>query len=234
MALCSFQYGKNKIYYQLILTKRKTLEIAVHPDKSIVVKAPQNKKLNEIKEKVKNKVRWIQKQIHYFNQFEPRTPKKSYISGSSHLYLGKRYRLKIEKSKSDSVLLKNGYFYISSKNTKPENIKNLLTHWYEKKAVFYFNDLFQQAWKSFKQNHLPQPTIKIKKMKTRWGSLSSKGSLSLNLDLIQTPKDCIEYVIIHELCHLVHYNHNRDFYNLLAQSLPNWLKLKHKLELALA
>ena len=71
-------------------------------------------------------------------------------------------------------------------------------------------------------------------MKTRWGSLSTKGTMTLNLDLIRTPRECLEYVIIHELCHLTCRYHDAAFYGLLEKHLPDWKQRKHKLELALA
>ena len=75
--------------------------------------------------------------------------------------------------------------------------------------------------------------MKIMQLKKRWGSLSKNGTLTLNRDLIKAPKECIEYVIIHELCHLEHHNHGPEFYRLLERSLPDWVKRKHKLEMAL-
>ena len=77
------------------------------------------------------------------------------------------------------------------------------------------------------------PNLKVKKMEKRWGSLSAKGQLTLNTKLIQTPKECIEYVVIHELCHLIHHDHGTEYYKLLDRALPDWMKRKHKLEMAL-
>ena len=70
-------------------------------------------------------------------------------------------------------------------------------------------------------------------MDKRWGSLSAKGQLTLNVNLIHTPKECIEYVVIHELFHLIHYNHGTEFYKLLDRTMPDWMKRKHKLEMSL-
>ena len=93
--------------------------------------------------------------------------------------------------------------------------------------------IFDGCWENFKKGDLSKPNLKLQKMEKRWGSLSDKGQLTLNINLIQTPKECIEYVVIHELCHLIYHNHGIEFYKLLEHTLPDWMKRKYKLEMAL-
>ena len=230
---CTIRYGKTKIDYELLMMKRKSLEIAVHPDKSVWVKAPADSTLEAIEEKIRKRFRWIERQIAYFEQFEPRTPGRRYLGGESHWYLGRRYRLKIELSDKDRLLLKNGYFFIESMSREPEYIKVLMDSWYRERAKIYLSKIFDECWDGFKKKNLNKPVLKLQKMDKRWGSLSAKGRLTLNVDLIQTPKECIEYVVIHELCHLIHHNHGAEFYKLLDRTMPDWVKRKHKLEMAL-
>ena len=230
---CTISYGKTEIDYELLMMNRKSLEIAVHPDKSVVVKAPQSSTLEAIEEKIKKKARWIKHQIAYFNQFDPRTPNRKYVGGESHLYLGRKYRLKIEVSNKDKVLLKNGYFCIEATSSKPDHIQQLMEAWYRRRAKMYLSKNFDDCWEGFKKGDLNKPNLKLQKMDKRWGSLSGKGQLTLNVNLIQTPKECIEYVVIHELCHLIHHNHGTEFYKLLDRTLADWMKRKHKLEMAL-
>ncbi|MDE2953075.1 MAG: M48 family metallopeptidase, partial [Gemmatimonadota bacterium] len=109
-----------------------------------------------------------------------------------------------------------------------------LEEWYRSKANIYFSRVFEECWHPFHKKRIDKPTLKIRNMKTRWGSLSRKGNLTLNLGLIKAPRECIEYVVIHELCHLFHPNHGAEFYNLLELMLPDWIKRKHKLEMALS
>lgn len=229
----SITYGGGEIPFQISFSKRKSLEISVHPDKSVFVKAPEGTERLAIEEKVKKRARWIKRQIRYFDQFDPRTPSRKYVSGESHLYLGKKYRLKIEQGSENNILLKNGFFMATTDSSKPDNIEAILNKWYRSKANFYLTKSFEECWSKFKLNDASKPTVKIKKLKKRWGSLSKNKKLTLNLDLIKVPKECIEYVIIHELCHLVHHNHSPEFYRLLERSLPDWVKRKHKLEMAL-
>lgn len=230
---CTISYGKTEIDYELLIMSRKSLEIAVHPDKSVVVKAPANSTLEAIEEKVKKRARWIKRQIAYFNQFDPRTPERKYVGGESHLYLGRKYRLKIAASDTSQVLLKNGYFLITASSTQPDHIRQLMDSWYRGRAKIYLSKVFDDCWHGFKKSDLDKPNLKLQKMDKRWGSLSDKAQLTLNVNLIQTPKECVEYVIIHELCHLIHHNHGAEFYKLLDNTMPDWMKRKHKLEMAL-
>ena len=230
---CTISYGKTEIDYELLRCHRKSLEIAVHPDESVVVKAPSNSTLEAIEEKIKKRARWIKRQIAYFKQFDPRTPDRKYVGGESHLYLGRKYRLKIGISDKDKMLLKNGYFYIETTSDQPDQIKKLMDSWYRRRAKIYLSKVFDDCWEDFKKGDLNKPDLKLQKMDKRWGSLSGKGQLTLNANLIQTPKECIEYVIIHELCHLIHHNHGTGFYKLLDRTIPDWIKRKHKLEMAL-
>ena len=229
----SITYGGGEIPFQISFSKRKSLEISVNPDKSVFVKAPEGTERLAIEEKVKKRARWIKRQIRYFDQFDPRTPSRKYVSGESHLYLGKKYRLKIAQGSENNILLKNGFFMTTTDRSKPENIEAILNEWYRSKANLYLTKSFEECWAKFKLNDASKPTVKIMKLKKRWGSLSKNKTLTLNLDLIKAPKECIEYVIIHELCHLVHHNHSPEFYRLLERSLPDWVKRKHKLEMAL-
>ena len=226
------KYGSSFFEYDLLTASRKTLEISVYPDCSIVVKAPQDSENEVIESKILKRMKWIIKQINYFRQFQPKTPEPRYIAGETHHYLGNQYRLKINKSSIESVKLTNGYFHINYKQEKStEIIKSLLENWYNVKAAKHFDESLNRCWNLFKDDNLIKPTISIRKMKNRWGSHTSDGKINLNLNLIRAPKDCIDYVMIHELCHLVYNNHSQKFYNLLESKIPNWQKIKHKLEL---
>ncbi len=229
----SITYGRDEIAFDVVHLKRKTLEIAVHPDKSVVVKAPLGSDSAEVVHKVRKRAGWIHRQMLYFEQFEPKTPPRRYVSGESHLYLGRKYRLKVRKSLTSQVVLKGGYFHIQAPTLSPDHVQQLLEAWYFQKASACFQAVFHQCWETFRNHAVAKPGLKIRKMKARWGSLSTNGRLTLNPDLIKAPRECIEYVVIHELCHLSHRRHDAAFYKLLDRCLPDWVQRKHKLELAL-
>lgn len=231
----SFVYGKQNINFSILYVDRKTMEIAVFPDASIVIKAPQQTIYEEIEKRVKKRARWICKQISYFRQFEPRTSPRQYLGGETHLYLGKQYRLKVKYGSNEEVKLQRGYFQVTTINkSNSDDTRKLLDDWYSEKAQVRFHECFQRCIDRFSRYSTNRPDLHIRRMKTRWGSLSKKGTLTLNVDLIRAPLECIEYVITHELCHLKYYDHSKKFYQLLEKVMPDWEKRKHKLEVVLA
>lgn len=230
----TFDYGKEQIQFSVLYSARKTLGIEVHPDGNVLVKAPIGTDPAEIQKRVYKRIRWIQRQQHYFRQFDPRTPGRQYVGGETHLYLGRQFRLKIHKGSQDSVKLIRGYFRVELNNLPDSDwIKYLLNRWYAEKAAARFNENFDRCWPYFDKLNLTKPGLQIRHMRKRWGSLSKKGMLTLNTDLIRAPVACIEYVVTHELCHIQFHNHSPDFYRLLEKVMPDWEKRKQKLELAL-
>jgi predicted metal-dependent hydrolase len=227
-------YGSEKIEFGYCHVDRKTLEIAVHPNQSVIVKAPLGTEADEIYRRVVRRARWIIKQKNFFRQFEPRTPVRCYVGGETHLYLGKRHRLKIKKGRKNQIKLLRGYFEIQVKGpVSSEKIKSLLDEWYVRKIAGKFREAFDRCWVPFKKQSVTQPKLQIKRLKKRWGSLSARGTLTLNTDLIRAPRECIDYVITHELCHLQCKDHGPKFYKLLGKLVHDWEKRKRKLELTL-
>lgn len=234
MVAGSVIYGKESIDFNVLHVVRKTLAIEVRPDGGVVVKAPMGTDLAEIRKIIGKRARWINTQQRYFKQFEPRPPERQYIGGETHLYLGRQYRLRICQGSRDSVKLAKGFFLVEAKGLiDPETIRVLLDKWYMEKAAITFRDSILRCWPNFAKLGLTEPRLQIRKMKKRWGSLSKGGLLTLNPDLIRAPKECIDYVITHELCHLQCHDHSSNFYGLLERLMPDWEKRKHKLELAL-
>jgi predicted metal-dependent hydrolase len=157
-----------------------------------------------------------------------------HINGETHLYLGKQYRLKLAQGDENSVKLSRGFFHVTLRDEpNPERAKKLLTKWYSDKASRQFNDSLERCWPRFTRFEFPKPAISIKRMQKRWGSLSDNGTVTLNTNLVKAPKECIDYVVIHELCHLKYRDHSPEFYKLLNAVIPAWEKVKHKLELGM-
>lgn len=231
----SITYGTTIIEYDLKYSDRKTLGIKVHPDNKVDVIAPTESTKSKIKEKVRSKAHWILKQQEYFISFRPLTPPRKYISGETHLYLGKQYRLKIRISKEEVVKLIGGNIvvYTPIKSDK-EKIRSQLNQWYESKAIKHFDTIFNKWIIIYPTNISKNPSLELKWMKKRWGSCNQKGKIKLNIELIKAPKPCIEYVVVHEICHLTYLNHSKDFYKLLDKNYPNWRKIKTRLEYFMA
>lgn len=223
-------YGKSKIDFNIRYSDRKTLGITVNPDLSVIVKAPENATKEKIFEIVEKRASWILEQKRYFLSFEPRSKDYLYKSGESHYYLGRQYLLKLEEGDKEKVLFSGRYLVVNTKDKSRENIKALLEAWYRERAKIKFAEITEPLIEQFKQYDVEPKSMYIKQMKLRWGSCSAKGNIILNPELIKAPKACIEYVIIHELCHLVHRNHTKAFFALQSREMPDWEKWKTKLE----
>jgi hypothetical protein len=231
---CAIVYGKQEISFETVPARRKTMEIAVHPDGKVVVKSPPGLSLDEVRQRVLNRARWISRQIAWFQQFQPRTPPRQYVSGETHLYLGRQYRLKLISGDRNHVRLERGRFVVTCRGeASPEKVRRLLDGWYLEKARMKFAESLDLCFSPFQRMGCKKPSLRIRRMKTRWGSLSHSGAMTLNRELIRAPRECIDYVITHELCHLKHKNHSPAFYRLLEQAMPDWEKRKHRLELAM-
>lgn len=228
-------YGSHVLEYRLRFSNRKTLEIAVHPDQSIEAVAPKGTPPENIDPILHRSARWIMRQRRYFEQFTPRTPPRRYISGETHLYLGRQYRLKIINSKQTGIKLKAGRIMLMTPCPADTNQnRNLLTAWHKQRASVKYPERLQQIYPAFRRYGVTLPKLAIRPLTRRWGSMSANGRMTLNLDLIRAPTACIDYVIAHELCHLVHHHHNAAFFELLEHVMPDWKKRKEKLEHALA
>lgn len=234
----SVQFGSKQIDFSLVYSERKSLGITVFPDKSVTVKAPYDASIDKIKEKVKAKAPWILKQQNFFLSFEPRKAENTYVSGESILYLGRQYRLNITeigKKESEQVKLRGQFLEVFVHDKK--RTKQLVKVWYQQKATIRLKEIAIPLIASFCQRHqleVSQVKLILRDMKVRWGSCTSKGKIILNPILIKAPKGCIEYVIVHELCHLIHYNHSQKFIHLQEKEMPDWKKWKMILEKLLA
>lgn len=226
------QFGSKIIDFRLEFSNRKTLGITVTPEMEVIVKAPADAPMDKIKEKVKGKAAWIIKQQSYFLGFYPKTPPKRYVSGETHLYMGRQYRLKVIDSDMSYVKLKGKFIEVAV--AKKGDVKQLLNDWYLEHAEQKFKEIAQPHISNFKKYQVEPEGIVLRQMPTRWGSCTPKGKIILNPELIKAPKGCIEYVIVHELCHLIHHDHTQRFIELQSKEFPKWEKWKQKLEMLLA
>lgn len=225
------RYGTTVIHYSVSISDRKTLAIEVHPDLSVRVIAPKNSSTKDIKEKILKRAKWIRKHQQYFEEFLPRTPKREYVSGESHYYLGRRYVLRVRKSDKPSVKLRGPDLLVLVKNPNDtSSVKLLLAGWYYKHAQTRFQKSLTDALSKFRSYKMEMPPIFIRRMPKRWGSCTSSGRIILNPEIIKAPGKCIDYVVTHELCHLIHPNHGRAFHELQNKVMPGWKKWKLRLE----
>ena len=225
------QFGRSRIDYTLVRQSRKSMRIEVHPTASVCVLAPEEASAEKVKEKVTQKAPWILKQQEYFLSFHPFTAPREYIGGETHLYLGKQYKLKLVTASTSSVKLQGGQLVvITPDKTNKTQIEKQIKAWYKAKATAYFHRLLKNSMTYLNGYDIELPILSLRWMSKRWGSCSPSGKIILNTELIKAPRRCIEYVIVHELCHLIEPNHSRKFFTLLDTVYPDWPKLKEQLE----
>lgn len=224
-------FAGQRIAFRLRRSARLTMAITVRPDLSIVVAAPRGAALDTIKAKVRKRAVWICRQRNFFADFLPPVPPRQYVSGETHRYLGRQYRLKIVPANLDAVKLKGRYLTVQVKGQPvAARVKSLLDEWFLSRARERFSRCLAEG--AARLGHrLPKiPRLRLRRMAKRWGSWTQHGGIWLNPDLVKAPASCIEYVVVHELCHAVHGNHGRAFYDLLRRVMPDWETRKARLE----
>lgn len=229
----SFTYGEERITCCRLPRKQndKGILIKVRPDCCVEVNAPVDADDQEVIQAVKKRGRWIYRKLREFRKQQAFITPRKYISGESHYYLGKQYVLKVIKTSTEKqgTKLIRGSIEVRLKEYDPEKTKLLLHEWYKARAKEFFNKrldilLDKTLWVTHR------PAIRILTMKTQWGSCSPKGNLTLNPLLVRAPRECIDYVILHELCHIAEHNHSERFYKLQNQIMPGWEKYKKILD----
>jgi len=227
-------YGSKSIEYKLSFAARKSLGIKVMPDGLVAVIAPLDTSIIAINKKVKSKANWILKQQAFFHSYKPHTPERKYVNGETHLYLGRQYKLQIVQDNFNEVKVHRGIMKIIAKKIDSAYLEKIIKEWYKQKAIILFEEVVLSSLEKFTKYKIEKPVLEIRAMQKRWGSCTKSGKIILNTELIKAPKGSIEYVVIHELCHLIHHNHNQKFYDLQNTLSPHWEKWKEKLEHALS
>lgn len=221
-------YGASVIAYEIEYCPRKTLGIVVQPDGSVLLKAPMDASQEQLQKRVRRRAAWILRQQRYFADFGEPMPERKYISGESHLYLGRQYMLRVVIDKHNHVEYHQNILEVHCR--KQSNASKVLQQWYLERAEIKLREYATPLVERFKAHGIKPKEITLRQMDKRWGYCTSDGNITLNPDIIRAPRACIEYVITHELCHLIHRNHTKAFYALLCQEMPLWERYKNRLE----
>ncbi|MHB0960109.1 MAG: M48 family metallopeptidase [Pirellulaceae bacterium] len=226
----AIQFGRKRIEFQLLYSARKTLAIDVHPDLSVVVTAPEDTDDSAVEQKLHKRAAWIIQQQRFFENYLPPLPLRRYVSGESHRYLGRQYRLRVHKGDEEAVKMARGQINVFLTDPlKKGRVRTLVVGWFRRRAEVIFGELFNAMVAKSERQGIAAESFEIRRMKNRWGSCTPEGRILLNPDLIIAPKMCIEYVIVHELCHLKEHNHSTGFYRLLQSMMPEWEQRRERL-----
>ena len=213
--------------YELVRSKIKNMYILIRNGK-VIVKVPKAISDNRIRNFINSKEEWINKKL---KEFEKKSFKeKSYVSGEVFKVLGNDYTLNIEYGDFEkaSVNLNNGYINICvSENCETVKIKELIEKMYYKIALMIV-DKSVNMWKNILK--IAPDVVVIKKLKTAWGKCNSKGKITINPDLMKYDQRVIDYVVLHEFCHLRYMNHSKDFWNMVSKYMPDYKLLRNELK----
>lgn len=204
--------------------KRKTLGLVVERDKSVVVLAPKGTTDSTIELFVEKKKFWLFEKINHSPKFGEPKPEAPFISGKAIPYLGKNYKLDVVKTPMDGIAF-HGKFLLAQQNL--QHGKAILEQWYKQKAKEKITPLVERY---AMQLGVEYNDILISDLKYRWGSCTLKGNLNFNWRLIKAPQFVINYVVIHELAHLIELNHSERFWNIVKVQMPNYLEAKEWLK----
>ena len=223
------EFGTKEIEYEVIRSDRKTLGINIDPDNGVIVRSPRNVSEGKIKEVVEDKSSWILKKLKKVAEIKPRPGPREFLSGEKLPYLGRRYRLKVkpvEKIKKVRVKLYQGKFDIdypqeleAKEEERRKKIRGELISWYREHAT---KKIKERVEKYKGQVGVEPNKVKVKKQKKRWGSCSSKGNLNINWRIIMAPMSIVDYIVVHELVHLKHNNHSREFWQIVETIIPDY------------
>jgi predicted metal-dependent hydrolase len=231
----AFVYGQQEIGYVVVRNPRlaSKVRIHVHSNGRVEVEAPLGRSEREVSAAVRKRARWIVKRVGDQSQRRAGVLPREYKSGETCFYLGRRYQLKVipavADAASDTVSMKGALIRVTARDANAVKIRRSLRLWYRERATEYFGSRLEELAAGISWIE-KVPKIKLSQMRKQWGSCSPWGSVHLNPDLVRAPRECIDYVIVHELCHLREHNHSKRYYALLDRHFPEWRRVKQRLD----
>ncbi len=219
------------ITFDLRRSRRRTLAIQVHADGQVVVRVPYRVSMREVKLMVRNRAEWVRRK-----QDELDAQAREYDRLRRHMrnrryFLGQEYRLQVQRSRDPDVWLGCQTLHVETPDLSDAAVDALLDDWYRGQAQRILDNRMEHCLAIAQPIlRVATPQMRLRHMRTQWGSCSEAGRITLNTELVKAPRRCIDYVILHELCHLRELNHSPRYYALLDQVMPGWERHKATLE----
>lgn len=212
-----------------VIRTHRTKSASIKIDEGAVsVVVPRDLPTDRIEKLLTDKRRWIKEKLYIQDQARP-TTSKEFVSGESLPYLGRNYRLKVERGSYQPAKLARGCLVVTVPMgmDDPSIVRNAVVRWYRARAIERFND------KSKRYTEVVGETPKsvgIKTFKSRWGSCSVDGEVLFNWKVVMAPNRVVDYVVVHELCHLIHHDHSKDFWKAVERIMPDYQECKEWLK----
>lgn len=233
LTLRTVSSGDETISYSLERKPVKNLNLRIRVDGTVYVSASEEVSAERIDQFILRKKDYILRNIRQFQSIaELRQKPKEYVSGESFYYLGHGLRLLVIEDERNCVTSDGVYLRLYVNNSDSHETKQkLVDRFFDQQRRTVFSDVIDEIHPVFRKYGVCVPSLRIRDMETRWGScLAKKGIITLNKRLIEVPRHCIEYVITHEMCHFVHPNHSKQFYEFLSMLMPDWRERKKTLD----
>lgn len=224
-------WGERRADAELRRTNRRVLRIDVQPSGHVIVFAPSDGDLDRIRERVRRKGSWIFRELDRIAGWPARTPERQFLSGETHLLLGKQYRLSVEQSENPEVFITGSRINLRAQRTHDiGHCRDLLKSFYMSNARNVFRQRLDVMALPFMRKGMDKPPLIIRSMAKRWGSYTAGGRIVLNVDLVRASRLLIDYVICHELAHAFYPDHGKAWRDLLSTVMPDWEHRKARLE----
>lgn len=226
-------YENYEIHYLLEQKPVKNLNLRIHKDCMVYVSANPDVPAEKVDDFVVRKGAYIRSAQRKFREMAQYAHQpKQYVSGETFYMLGRGVRLKVEKSMQETIFSDGIYLSLCVKDPSDFAKKQrMVTRYLDEQCRSVFGEIISEIHPIFQKYGVPMPTLRIRDMETRWGScLAKKGVITLNKRLLEAPRNCIEYVVMHEFCHFIHPNHSKHFYGFLAMLMPDWKERKTVLD----
>ncbi len=207
--------SKQIIIKKVYWSSRKTFSLKIDENGALIIRAPKGSTINDIAQIINRKIRWIEKAQKSVQEFREHIKPKNYVDGEAFFYLGAKVTLRFVET--DRVYADGNYLFAPS--VGKESAQREIQQWYLNEARKIFSHIVADFAKKM---NVAYSIIRVKNSRTRWGSCGKNGSINLNWRLVMTPPEVIEYIIIHELAHIVHRNHSKHFYNFVRRFCPNY------------
>lgn len=226
------ELGGERRRYMLRRAARSTLAITVEPGGALVVTAPLRASVAQVEQVLRKRRRWIRSRTAAVAALPAPVPPRAWVSGETHRYLGRQYRLRVRAGATPSVRLVDGWFEVRVPEPRDtEAVQRLMEGWYRVRAREVVTRRLEEVVRRTPRLRLREvPPVTIRRLRTRWGSCSPAGRITINVDAVKLPVGCLDYLLVHELCHLRVANHGAAFWRLLSACMPDWERWRRRLD----
>lgn len=223
--------ASGEVEISIVRSSRRTVALYVQPGGTLLIRAPWYVPLRMLMQFAAQKSAWIERQIRRLRNLTPPGMPVTVSHGGTVPFMGRDLRVEVAQGKVRRADRAEGILKLTvTGDINPEELTRLTEAWYLREAKLYLPQrtiLLAAAHSAL----LPAPgAVRVRKMKRRWGTCHSGGAIWLNRELMKKVPELIDYVIIHELCHLVHHNHGSEYYELLGRILPGFRELRKRLQ----